>query len=477
MSESSDRKLERRLRPVLELLGRQELIEHLADMQEGDRDSLAGRLAERHYLETLRRRIRRLHPADMAHLIEMLPPDERRLTWRVLPDSAGGRVLADIPDAVARDLIGGTSDERLKAMFRHADADVLAVVDDLLPEDARRRLFRDLEARERRFLEDSFRYPEEAVGRLMAPDVLAVSVDGRIGDTLDYLRGLGDLPDHTDKIFVVDDGGRLKGVLPLKTLIISPPLRPVADALAQEVVSFSPREEAAEAAKAFERYDLVSAPVVDADGRLLGRVTVDVMMDFIREEAEEDAFMREGLRRDEDLFGPVWRSARYRWGWLCLNLFTAFLASRVISVFEDSIEKLVALATLMPIVASIGGNTGNQTIALVVRGLALDQIGRGNVGYLAGKELGVATINGLLWGGAMGGVTWLLYGNASLGAVMGAATFLNLVVAAGTGIAVPLAMERLDHDPALGSSVVLTFVTDSMGFFIFLGLASVFLAP
>jgi len=219
----------------------------------------------------------------------------------------------------------------------------------------------------------------------------------------------------------------------------------------------------------------VSAPVTDDKGRLIGRLTVDAVMDYVREEAEDQALKREGLSPDEDLLGPIWKTSRQRWMWLGLNLLTAFIASRVIGVFEGSIEQLVALATLMPIIASVGGNTGNQTIAIFIRGLALDQINASNIRHLALKEVGVSAVNGVIWGSVMGVIAFAIYQNPTLGAVMAAATLLNLLVAAVVGIAVPVTMNKLGRDPALGSSVLLTFTTDSMGFFIFLGLATVFL--
>jgi magnesium transporter len=215
--------------------------------------------------------------------------------------------------------------------------------------------------------------------------------------------------------------------------------------------------------------------VVDERGRILGRLTVDVMLDTIRDEAEDDLLRRDGLSGEEDLFGPVWPSARRRWLWLAVNLMTAFCASRVIGLFAGSIEQLVALATLLPIVASVGGNTGNQTVALFVRGLAMDQINTGNIRYLSFKEAAISAINGLIWGSVMGLVAFAIYWNVALGLVMAAAMLLNLILAAVVGIAVPAAMHRLGRDPAFGSSVLLTFMTDSMGFFIFLGLATLFL--
>jgi magnesium transporter len=476
MQFSSQRKLEHRLKPVLELLRRQGLVQQLVDRSEESSD-IATDLVHRRHFQELSAVLARLHPADIAHLVEMLPPEERDSVWRCVPDSTGGNVLVEVSDSVAEGLIDDTPAGRLLTMGGCLSAEDLGVIEDLLPGDIRDRLVSGLQEGDRSWLETTVIYPEDTVGHLMTRDVLVIDSGATIKDVLRYFRRLEDFPDHTDKIFVVDGRHRLEGILPLKALFLNPPKQPVTEVMVTDIVAFTPDEDADDAGLAFERYDLVSAPVIDSRDRLLGRLTVDVVMDFLREQAEEDAFLREGLKGDEDLFGPVVESARNRWLWLFLNLLTALVASRVIGIFEGSIEKLVALATLMPIVASIGGNTGNQTVALVIRGLALDQIHRGNVRYLAFKELGVALLNGLIWGSVMGFVAFLLYGNQSLGLVMAGATLLNLLVAAATGIAVPLVMERIGRDPALGSSVMLTFVTDSMGFMIFLGMATLFLLP
>jgi magnesium transporter len=476
MQFSSQRKLEHRLKPVLELLRRQDLVQQLVSRSEESSD-IATDLVHRRHFQELSAVLARLHPADIAHLVEMLPPEERDSVWRCVPDSTGGNVLVEVSDSVAEGLIDDTPAGRLLTMGGCLSAEDLGVIEDLLPGDIRDRLVSGLQEGDRSWLETTVIYPEDTVGHLMTRDVLVIDSGATIKDVLRYFRRLEDFPDHTDKIFVVDGRHRLEGILPLKALFLNPPKQPVTEVMVTDIVAFTPDEDADDAGLAFERYDLVSAPVIDSRDRLLGRLTVDVVMDFLREQAEEDAFLREGLKGDEDLFGPVVESARNRWLWLFLNLLTALVASRVIGIFEGSIEKLVALATLMPIVASIGGNTGNQTVALVIRGLALDQIHRGNVRYLAFKELGVALLNGLIWGSVMGFVAFLLYGNQSLGLVMAGATLLNLLVAAATGIAVPLVMERIGRDPALGSSVMLTFVTDSMGFMIFLGMATLFLLP
>ena len=318
-------------------------------------------------------------------------------------------------------------------------------------------------------------YEEDQVGALMDFEMVTIREDVSLEVVLRYLRRLKELPGHTDKLFVVDYEGVLKGVLPVKRLLVNDPERQVIDVMASDPVSFGPDEDAYDAAQAFERYDLISAPVVDKSGKLIGRLTIDEMVDLIREESESEVLNMAGLREEEDIFASVWKSVRNRWAWLALNLVTAFIASRVIGLFDGSIEKLVALAALMPIVAGIGGNSGNQTITMIVRAMALDQMGAGNTSRLVRKELSVSLINGLLWGGVIGLVSYLLYDNLALGLVMTSAMTLNLLLAALMGVLIPMTLAKLGRDPAMGSSVMITAVTDSGGFFIFLGLATIFL--
>jgi magnesium transporter len=306
-------------------------------------------------------------------------------------------------------------------------------------------------------------------------DVVSIRDDVTCEVALRYLRRYDELPHQTDAAFVVDREDHLKGALPLNRLLVTDPEVEVAGLYDREVTSFAPEDDADEAAQAFDRYDLVCAPVVDARGKVIGRITVDTVLEYVRERQEQQQLGKVGLREEEDLFASVWASAKNRGPWLALNLCTAFFASRVVGAFEGSIEKLAALAALMPIVAGIGGNAGNQTTTLIVRSLALGQVSPANARRLLVKELGISTMSGVVWGGVLGIVTYLLYRNVALGGVMALAMLLNLMVAALAGLFIPLAMERFGRDPAVGSSVFLTFVTDSMGFFIFLGLATVFL--
>jgi len=289
------------------------------------------------------------------------------------------------------------------------------------------------------------------------------------------LRRMDELPDHTDQVFVVDRDDIIKGVLPVNRLIVTDPEVLVGSVMTAQFITLSPDDKAQQAAQSFERYDLVSAPVVDQGNRLVGRVTVDVVVDFIRQRNEAEQLSHAGLLEEEDIFASVWKSAKNRWLWLAVNLGTAFFASRVIGAFEGTIERLVALATLMPIVAGIAGNSGNQTTTLIIRSLALGQVTPDNARRLIGKELAISLLNGVMWGGVAGIFAYLLYHSVALGLVMTSAMLLNLVVGALVGMIVPLVMQRMGRDPAIGSSVLLTFTTDSMGFFIFLGLATVFL--
>jgi magnesium transporter len=471
---SQDR-LQESLQQVKALLERHRVLESMAHRQEGPKRDLLESLVHRQNLAELHNRLKALHPADLASILESLPGDERSLVWNQLEPKQAGEVLLEVSEAVRDFLIGATERERLLAILSPMDADDLSYLADVVPPDVLEQLYGALDVKDRSWLESMEAYAEGSVGHLMSKDLLTARETQSLGEVLAEMRSRQELPHLADAVFVVDARNVLRGVLPLRQLLIRDPASRVGEVASADAVAFTPEERANQAAKAFERYDLVSAPVVDGRGKLVGRLTVDVVMDFIRRQSEIEALKRAGLSGEEDLFAPIWSSARNRWLWLAVNLVTALLASRVIGLFEDIIGRLVALATLMPIVASIGGNTGNQTVALMIRGLALDQISAANIRHLFRKELTVSLLNGLVWGTAMGLAALALYRSPALGLVMASAVLLNLVVAAFTGTAVPLLLQRLGRDPAQGSSVLLTFTTDSMGFFIFLGLARAFL--
>lgn len=473
---NSQHKLEDNLRHIIQLLEKHRLVETMVDRdRESPRHELIESLVHRQHLVELQLKLRSLHPADIAYILEALPLDDRLLVWRQLQEDRGGDVLLEVSDAVRDSLIDTMDRATLVQLLDQLDADDLAALAEAIPEEVLAEVSRTLNARDRDWLQTTMAYPEMAVGRLMSQEVLTVRGDYRVEQVLRMLRGRDDLPLNTDSLYVVDIRYLFKGILPLRALLLNDPQTQVTDLMLTDPVVFSPNDDAGDAARAFERYDLVSAPVVNERGKLIGRLTVDAVVDFIREESEEDALNMAGLSGDEDLFAPIWDSARNRWLWLSVNLCTAFIASRAIGLFEDTITQIVALATLMPIVAGIGGNSGNQTTMLVVRGLALGEITPDNTWHLIFKELGVGLLNGIVWGATVGVFAYLLYWSIPLGLVMAAAMLLNLLLAAAVGVAIPLTQQKLGRDPALGSSVLLTFITDGMGFFIFLGLATVFL--
>ena len=426
-------------------------------------------------LDKLRDQLDDLHPADVATILESLPPDDRLTVWHRVKSDRDGEILLEVSDAVRESLIADMDQREILAAVEPLDADELADLVEDLPEEVLPELMASLDAQQRERVQSALSYAHDQLGALMDFEMVTIREDVSLETVLRYLRRFDELPEQTDKLFVINHENVLTGVLPLHWLLVNSPDKMVSEVMAPDVNTFAPDEDAYHVAQAFERYDLVTAPVVDSGGRLIGRITVDAMLDVIREESESEALSRGGLREGEDIFASVWASVRNRWAWLAVNLVTAFIASRVIGLFEGSIQRLVALAALMPIVAGIGGNSGNQTITMIVRALALEQITTDSARRLWRKELLVSLVNGLVWGGVIGVVAWLLYGNIALGIVMTSAMTLNLLLAAFCGVGIPILMTRFGRDPALGSSVLITAMTDSGGFFIFLGLATVFL--
>lgn len=465
--------LQERLAQVVELLERYDLAVEAREGQ--DRGPVSPADIPQEGLEELRARLDELHPADVAFILEALPQEDRLTVWGLVKTERDGEILLEVSDAVRETLIADMDDQEILAVAGQLDADELADLAPDLPRDVVHELMDALDAQQRERVRSALSYEEDQVGALMDFEMVTIRDNVALEVVLRYLRRLKELPDHTDKLFVVDNDSILKGVLPIKRLLVNDPEKLVVEVMAKEAVAFHPDGDAYDAAQAFERYNLVSAPVVDKSGRLIGRLTIDEMVDLIREESESEVLNMAGLREDEDVFASVWKSVGNRWTWLATNLITAFIASRVIGLFEDSIEKLVALAALMPIVAGIGGNSGNQAITMIVRAMALGQISVTSTTRLLRKEMGVALCNGVIWGGVIGLVAFYLYSSWSLGLVMMGAMTLNLLLAAFMGVLIPMTLQRFGRDPAMGSSVLITAVTDSGGFFIFLGLATLFL--
>jgi magnesium transporter len=426
-------------------------------------------------LAELRASLDRTHPADIAYMLEALPPEERLAVWDLVKADRDGEILVEVSEAVRESLIASMDRSELVAAAETLEADELADIAGDLPPAVIEEVVRSLSAEEREQLRSALSFPEGSVGALMDFEYVTVREDVTLEAATRYLRRFDELPSHTDQLFVVDREQALKGSLPLARLIVTDLDREVGQVLVAETVKLHPEDRAEDAAGAFERYDLVSAPVVDDAGKLIGRLTVDAVVDYIRQSSAESQLAEGGLSQEEDLFATVAASFRNRWAWLAVNLVTAFIASRVIGAFEGSIAQLVALAALMPIVAGIGGNSGNQTTTMIVRAHALGQIQDAYWGKLLGKEIGVALLNGAVWGSLLGAIAYFFYDNVALGGVMALAMILNLVLAALTGVGIPWLRVRFGRDPAAGSSVLLTAVTDSGGFFIFLGLATVFL--
>ena len=462
------------LQRVIYLLSKNKLVAGFVQMQD-QRQELGESLIHRQNLSELQGLLDILHPADIAYILESLPLDERLLVWEMVKADRDGEILLETSDAVRETLIATMDSSELVAATGQLDADEIADLAADLPSDVLDDLFQNLPIEEREQLRAAMSYPEDAVGALMDFDMVTVRGDVTLEVVLRYLRRLEELPDHTDQLFVVDRNEKLIGVLPINILLINDPDAKVSEMMSEKMTRLHPEDKAQQATHAFERYNLVTAPVVDTNDKLLGRVTVNEVMDFIREESENEALNLAGLREEEDLFAPVWKSIKNRWMWLAINLATAFIASRVIGVFEGSIEKLVALAALMPIIASIGGNSGNQTITMIVRALALGHLNTSNARKLFAKEIGVSAVNGLVCGSVVGLFAFVIYGNASLSLVMTMAMTLTFLLAAILGVLVPLTLYKFGRDPATGSNVVVTAVIDSGGFFIFLGLATILL--
>lgn len=482
MAENQESKgsLSENLQQIITLLNKQRLVEDLLHRQDtsksgATKQDLVESLVHKQNLAKLQQKLDKLHPADVAYILEALPLELRLDVWDLVKVERDGDILLEVSDAVRQTLIADMDSDELLAAAEQLDTDELADLAPDLPKDVLKDLLDNLDAQNRERLQSALSYPEDVVGGLMDFDIVTIREDITLEVALRYMRRLGSLPDQTDKLFVVSRDDILLGVLPLKRLVVNDLNAVVSEVMATDPVLFHPEDIADEAAKAFERYDLVTAPVVDTNSKLVGRITVDAVMDYIRDESESDKLSMAGLREEEDFFSSVWKSVQNRWAWLAINLMTAMVASRVIGLFEGSIKQLVALAALMPIVAGIGGNSGNQTTTMIVRGLALGQIAAHNMRSLISKELGVALLNGLLWGGVLGIIAYALYGNYQLGLVMMGAMTLNLLLAAVMGVMIPLVMTKFGRDPAVGSSVLITAVTDSGGFFIFLGLATIFL--
>ena len=452
------------LERAAELLRAHDELVALAEEAAHEGQPPPGAQEQARHLEALRALLDPLHPADVAYILEALPVEQRLVVWDLVKAERDGEILLEVSDAVRETLIEYMDDHELVAATGQLDSDEIADLAPDLPREVMEDVFKLLPPEEREQLREAMSYAEGTAGALMDFDMVQIREDVTLEVVLRYLRRLDELPDHTDQLFVVDRQEHLKGLMPVNTLLVTDLEVVVGDVMQRDFTRFNANDEADEVTAAFERYDLVSAPVVDDSGQLVGRVAVNAVVDYQREKSEREMLSAGGLREEEDLFAPVWKSVCNRWPWLAINLITAFVASRVIGVFEGSIAKLVALAALMPIIAGIGGNSGNQTITAIVRAMALGQITRANARKLFSKELSVSALNGLIWGSVVGIFAFVSYHNWQLGLVMMLAMILNLLLAACMGVLIPMVMDKFGRDPAIGASVMITAITDSGGF-------------
>ena len=421
------------------------------------------------------RMINSLHPAEIASLIESLPPAKREIVWEFVDPELEGDVLIELNDEVRAELIGGMDAEELIAATEGMEVDDLADLIGDLPETLNERVMRSMDAQDRERLSAVLGFEEDSAGGLMNLDAVTVRPDVTVEVVLRYARMRGELPDRTDRLFVVNRHDQYLGGVDITCLLTEEPERTVGEIMDSTVEGISPDTPAREVAKLFEDRDLVSAAVVSKDGKLLGRITIDDVVDVIREEADHSVMSMAGLGEDEDMFAGVVTSARRRAIWLSVNLATAFLAANVVGLFEATIEKVVALAVLMPIVASMGGIAGSQTLVLIIRGLALGQIEQANARWLLIREILVGFLNGAALATVVAVVAGLWFEDWKVGGIIFAALMINILAAALAGVGVPLILKRLGIDPALAGGVVLTTVTDTVGFASLLGLGTIFL--
>ena len=423
-------------------------------------------------MQRARRILNALHPAEIANLLEALPHNQRGIVWNMLDHDDDGEILLHVGDEVRNGLIKMMDSDALISATEGLEIDDLADLLADLPDTVTEKALSSMDFQDRQRLEAVLSYDEDTAGGLMNTDTVTVRRDVTLDVVLRYLRTRGELPPATDSLFVVDRYDQYLGILPLSKVLTSKPNELVRDIFNVDVEAFDANTEDNLVAKIFEDLDLLSAAVVDENNKLLGRITVDDVVDVIREEAEHSVFRQAGLSEEEDLFAPAMASTRRRSIWLGVNLATAFLAAWVISLFQPTLEKIIVLAILIPVVASMGGIAGSQTLTLVIRGLATGQIGRNNSKLLLFKELAVGFLNGMVWAVVVAIVVAFWFKDFKLAGIIAAAMAANLICAALAGVTIPLIMRKLKIDPALAGGVVLTTITDVIGIFAFLGLAT-----
>jgi magnesium transporter len=424
----------------------------------------------------VRRMLNGLPAADVAHLLESSPPRFRHLLWQLVETEQEGEVLGELSDELQALFLSKMNAAEVALITEGLEDDDTADILQQLPDRITREILNSMDHQDRARIEQVLNYPDDTAGGLMNTDAITIRARFTLDVVLRYLRRHEEIPEMTDNLIVVNRNDQLIGLLPLRTLLVSDPSSSVREMMTTDIEPIPAYLPDDEVARLFERNDWVSAPVVDDNGKLLGRITIDDVVDVIREDADHTFMSMAGLDEDEDTFAPVFKTAPRRAVWLGINLLTAFIAASMINLFQGTIEKVVALAVLMPIVASMGGVAGTQTLTILVRGIAMGQVGKNNQAWLINRELAVGLLNGILWAGVVAVAASVWFEDWNLGIIIAAAMVINLVTAAGTGAVLPLLMKKVNIDPALAGGVVLTTVTDVVGFVSFLGLATLYYA-
>ncbi|NRD75513.1 magnesium transporter [Shewanella sp. VB17] len=413
--------------------------------------------------------------SDIAFILESSPPKTRQVLWQLIDPEQTGEVLDELGEDLKDNLIKQMSPERLAKATEGMDTDDLAYILRSLPDSIFNQVLHSMSSQDRDRVEQALSYPEDTAGSIMNTDTVTLRPDVNIDVILRYLRIRGELPDATDTLYVVDKQDRLLGGVKLSALLTCDPNSSIKDVMDAKHEAIHVDMSDTEVAQLFERHDWISAPIIDYNNKLLGRITIDDVVDVIREDAEHSMMGMAGMDDDADTFGPVLKSTFQRSLWLTINLFAALLAASVSNIFEATLEQFATIAVLMTIVPSMGGVAGNQTLALVIRGIALGQIGPSNSRWLIGKELAIGFLNGLLWSVFVFIAIWVWKEDLALGALIGGAMLINMTIAGFAGACIPLLLKKMNIDPALAGGMALTTVTDVIGLFAFLGLATLFL--
>jgi len=416
---------------------------------------------------------RGLPPSDIAHLIESSPPKERALIWRLVEQELRGEVLQSLSEDIQSFFLSKLNTQEVISVTEDFDTDDLADILQQLPDTVTREVLDSMDSQDRQRVEAVLSYPEDTAGGLMNTDAVTIRADITLDVVLRYLRRHRSLPEMTDSLLIVSRRDELVGILPITKLLVSNLGATVREVMETDTTSINVNMKDSDVANLFERQDLVSAPVVNSEGILLGRITIDDVVDVIREDADHSLMSMAGLDEEEDTFAPISQTAKRRAVWLGINLITAFIASFVIGLFENTIRQVVALAVLMPIVASMGGIAGSQTLTLVIRAMAVGQISKSNLSWLLNREFFVGLLNGILWSLVVSVAAVIWFQDLTIGIVIALAMIINLVVAAIAGTSLPIFLKSRNIDPALAGGVVLTTITDVVGFLSFLGLATI----